>query len=46
MAKALLIKTDDVLRYSNLSGNVDSDKFVVLQSSTSTMASLRKTSSE
>tara|TARA_R110000803_G_scaffold5495_3_gene18126 strand:+ start:5455 stop:5955 length:501 start_codon:yes stop_codon:yes gene_type:complete len=28
MAKALLITTKDVLRFSNLSGNVDSDKFV------------------
>jgi hypothetical protein len=28
MAKALLIKTDDVLRFSNVSGNLDSDKFV------------------
>lgn len=28
MAKALLIQTDDVLRYSNISGNLDSDKFV------------------
>jgi len=28
MAKALLIKAEDVLRYSNLSANVDSDKFV------------------
>ena len=28
MAKALLIKTDDVLRNSNLSGNVDTDKFI------------------
>jgi hypothetical protein len=28
MAKALLITTDDMLRYSNLSGNVDTDKFI------------------
>jgi hypothetical protein len=26
--KALLITTDDMLRYSNLSGNVDTDKFI------------------
>jgi len=28
MAQALLITPEDVLRYSNLNGNVDSDKFV------------------
>jgi len=28
MAKALLITNDDLLRYSNLSGNVDTDKII------------------